>query len=393
MSFGANTTFGFGSAGGGGGIVVAGARNGVSVDSGNNIVLGQNVGAAGNPAVLLSPREVPMAGNSILWSGVGASAAGNLPAFIFKSDATRTGTTPFMFFEDSTGAEMARINFIADFATDDGSVYIGGLSGALDTGATQLDNVAVGWKTLQVNTGNFHAVVGYEALFSNTSGIQNSVVGNSAMFSNTTGSNNTAVGFFALEAITTGSQNTSVGAFAGSGIHTSGADNTSIGYNTGVYGGSATQGNVAFGSQALTTTTHAVGNTNIAIGFKCGFGATTTVGSNNILIGPNIVIGNNFSNTTVIGQGITVSISNVVVLGRADQNIILGSTAAPTDTGQKLQVLGNALISGSIETADPGSGPGTWELGVVVSAAVTLNATQYVAISIGGTLIKLLTGN
>jgi len=40
---------------------VLGANNGVSVDSGTSfVVLGQNVGAVGDPAALLSAREIPI---------------------------------------------------------------------------------------------------------------------------------------------------------------------------------------------------------------------------------------------------------------------------------------------------------------------------------------------
>jgi hypothetical protein len=49
-------------AGGGGGIVVTGARNGLSVDPEGYIILGQSIGAGGNPAALLSDEEIPMAG-------------------------------------------------------------------------------------------------------------------------------------------------------------------------------------------------------------------------------------------------------------------------------------------------------------------------------------------
>lgn len=52
----------FGSIGGSGSAAVKGARNGLSLDSASNVVLGQDIGAAGNPAILLSDREVPMAG-------------------------------------------------------------------------------------------------------------------------------------------------------------------------------------------------------------------------------------------------------------------------------------------------------------------------------------------
>jgi hypothetical protein len=49
-----------------------GADNGVSIDTGSsNVVLGQDVGDPGNPAILLSPREIPTAGNDVLMTGTG----------------------------------------------------------------------------------------------------------------------------------------------------------------------------------------------------------------------------------------------------------------------------------------------------------------------------------
>jgi hypothetical protein len=44
----------------GGGGAVAGARNGLSIDGITDVVLGQDIGAIGNPAALLSDREIPM---------------------------------------------------------------------------------------------------------------------------------------------------------------------------------------------------------------------------------------------------------------------------------------------------------------------------------------------
>lgn len=49
---------------GGGGGTLTGATNGVSL-SGTNVVLGQNVGQVGNPATLLSDREIPLNGNDL----------------------------------------------------------------------------------------------------------------------------------------------------------------------------------------------------------------------------------------------------------------------------------------------------------------------------------------
>lgn len=50
------------SSGSSGGIVVSGARNGLSVDSSGFIVLGQSIAHAGNPAEMLDDQEIPMEG-------------------------------------------------------------------------------------------------------------------------------------------------------------------------------------------------------------------------------------------------------------------------------------------------------------------------------------------
>lgn len=50
-------------------INVAGARNGASIDTGNFVVLGQDIGAVGNPAILLNNREIPMGGKLLNWWG------------------------------------------------------------------------------------------------------------------------------------------------------------------------------------------------------------------------------------------------------------------------------------------------------------------------------------
>jgi len=51
---------------------------------------------------------------------------------------------------------------------------------------------------------------------------------------------------------------------------------------------------------------------------------------------------------------------------------------------------GNAVFSGTLATADPGSGSGSWKLGTAVTTSgLTLNTTTYVEISIGGTVYRL----
>lgn len=61
------------------------AYNGLSVDAAGKIVLGQDVGAAGNPAILLNDREIPMAGFYLDFKG------SNIDVFIDD----RAGTQKF----------------------------------------------------------------------------------------------------------------------------------------------------------------------------------------------------------------------------------------------------------------------------------------------------------
>jgi len=50
---------------------ISGLHNGTSIDGGGLGVLGQDVGAAGNPAILLNDREIPMQSHFIFMTGVG----------------------------------------------------------------------------------------------------------------------------------------------------------------------------------------------------------------------------------------------------------------------------------------------------------------------------------
>ena len=69
-------------------------------------------------------------------------------------------------------------------------------------------------------------------------------------------------------------------------------------------------------------------------------------------------------------------------------NVGIGPTAHTPS--ERLTVDGNILGTGTIKTADPGSGAGAWKLGTAVSSSgLTLNTTQYIEISIGGTIYRL----
>ncbi len=79
-----------------------------------------------------------------------------------------------------------------------------------------------------LTTGFDNTAIGFEALFSNTTGNDNIALGDGALFANTTGSDNVASGSFALLANTTGAGNTATG-FEALLNNTTGGNNTAHG--------------------------------------------------------------------------------------------------------------------------------------------------------------------
>ena len=147
--------------------------------------------------------------------------------------------------------------------------------------------------------------VGKDALYSNSTGTDNSVFGNGAMFTNTTGSKNTASGSFALNKNTIGKENTAMGyrslynnitgdyniAIGDSALYanTSGYQNTAVG-NWSLQNNSSGVDNTGIGLNALLS--NSTGRYNTAVGSWCLKSNTTAY--------YNTAVGNNsmYSNTT-----------------------------------------------------------------------------------------------
>jgi hypothetical protein len=156
-----------------------------------------------------------------------------------------------------------------------------GGAGALFSLTTGTNNTAVGSQALKNNIANDNTADGFLALFSNTTGEFNTAAGYRALFRNTTGGANTADGFLALGGNNTGTANTAVG----------------------------------FGALAANTT----GEGNVALGQ--GAGQNGTPGSNNVYIGATDVLGvagesnacyikSIFGQTSVNGIPVLVNASN-----------------------------------------------------------------------------------
>jgi hypothetical protein len=142
----------------------------------------------------------------------------------------------------------------------------------------------------------YRTALGYQALFSNTSGILNTASGYQALYSNTTGGDNTAIGAQALSANTSGSFSTASG-FRALHFNTTGSGNTASGYQA-LFGNTTGGDNTASGYQALLSNTTGIHNTasgvqalysnttawdNTASGFRALYHNTT--GANNTASG------------------------------------------------------------------------------------------------------------
>ena len=94
---------------------------------------------------------------------------------------------------------------------------------ALFANVSGLENTAIGDQALLDNTGNFNVAVGGAALLNNTTGNENTACGSGAL-NDTTGNDNTALGFQAGILATTGNGNVYIGAgmsgVAGEANHT-----------------------------------------------------------------------------------------------------------------------------------------------------------------------------
>lgn len=216
---------------------------------------------------------------------------------------------------------------------------------------------AIGWQALFSNTtGDRNTASGFQALFNNTSGYQNTASGSQTLYHNTTGSRNTAVGYEALRYNTGGSldtdssSNTAIGAFT---LHfnTTGASNTAIGVGALRDNETGSQ-NTAIGFYALSE--NPAGNYNTAIG---SLAMQFNDGSNNIAIGQqagqntkrgswNIWVGNVGTETDegVIRIGRKGTQSGTWIAGIVESPLSAGAAVVGIQTDGRVGTLASALL-------------------------------------------------
>lgn len=236
------------------------AYNGLSVETGTGIiVLGQDVGAVGNPAILLSNREIPAAN------------------FTISFNASAAQTNNIVQFKNTGAAVRARITNIADFSNtggNSGSEKFGDLASVgSNTNATAIGNSAIA-------ASNDSIAIGTGAN-SGTGGI-NIAIGRSAIVTGAI-QGNVLIG---SSATSTGSNTTLIGAAASAT-----ARSTGVGYSISIAGVNST----GIGDSVV------VGAHEYSIAL--GFGARTTAANQMVIGSP--TAGTGGINDIYIGRGVT----------------------------------------------------------------------------------------
>jgi Chaperone of endosialidase len=195
-----------------------------------------------------------------------------------------------------------------------------GVSPAPDGGYPNRNTAEGTYALFSLTTGADDTAIGSHALFYNASGHNNTAIGSDALSSNTTGHENTATGALALGGNAIGVSNTATG-FQALWFNRTGNDNTAIGSDALVFN-TAGHNNTAIGSETLSHNRTGHDNTAIGLGALGG----NTAGHNNTAVGTNA--GDNQttgSNNVYIGAGIngTAGESNACRIAS-----IFGQTAA-----------------------------------------------------------------
>lgn len=334
-----------------GGVAFAGANNGLSISTVTPgvVVLGQDVGQAGNPAALISSREIPIGSFNLSLSQITTgkfivnSTAPDGTDSVAQFDSNVSISNPngfsairwnvgspegfFSMFGGSGNQQMAVVRNTRAFSAM-GANAGGGVSG-----------VSIS------NTPQSTTAFGFFALANMSGGLvsqNSSAFGTNALRSMTTALNNNAFGLNALEQLLTGQENCCMGYSCAFNLLTDNR-NALFGNSIMVTFGTATNGNGA------------TGGNNTMIGYNAGsivggvFAGITTTFNNCIIAGSISGVsteGTALVNTTLIGNSLFTNVSNVCMIGgnSVAQNIMIAAPNNQPDLGSRLQVYGSLAL-------------------------------------------------
>jgi len=298
--------------------------------------LKNQVSASGNTAV----------GYQALTSNIGPSntAVGNTALFKNTSGNRNTAVGEGAGFWNNSGSSNTALGYWALYGSDgsdnvgigrsavssaDGNSNVGVGNYALSNSASGSYNTALGESALEYClAGSNNTAVGWKSLV-NFTGSNATAMGFEALSAATTGSSNTALGYQAMKALTTGASNTAVGDGA-LAANVNGANNTALG--TQALAANQDHQNTAIGDQALKSYT---GNRTTALGNESGTlsgnVAVSWTGQWNTFLGRYTqTSANGITNSTAIGDAVSVSASNQVRIGDGGVTSIGGTVGWTT---------------------------------------------------------------
>lgn len=269
------------------------------------------------------------------WSGTTwiRFATGSAGWLLLGNAGTIDGTN-FIGTTDNIPFNIKVNNEKAGRITSNGIVLLGYQAGNSNTNTTNTGigyqslftntsgqrNVGIGFQSLYSSNGSYNTAIGYFAMRSNTSGEDNVGIGKRALWSNTTGFKNTAVGSWSLPKNTTGQFNTALGYNALNNV-VNGNNNTAVGYQS--LNNNTVSSNSALGFQAgFSNTTGII----VGIGYQALYANTT--GNMNTAVGFESLLSNTTdgANTAVGYQALRANTSG------GSENTAIGSRALWNNT-------------------------------------------------------------
>jgi hypothetical protein len=215
---------------------------------------------------------------NLYWGTTKLNLSGGASSIDDLSDAQHSDASLYLGFEagginDDGGNNNTGVGFQSLFTNTSGDFNVGNGYQSLYTNTSGQKNTANGYQSMFSNIGGNHNVAnGYQALYSNTSGNYNTASGSFAQLLNTSGANNTANGYMALLSNTTGYNNASLGYQS---LYTNSTGNNNSGLGSGVlYNNSDGKNNTAVGYQALFSNVSGAGN--VMLGHKAGYNELTS---------------------------------------------------------------------------------------------------------------------
>ena len=242
----------------------------------NEIVIGASAQGNGSNSVTLGNTSV----TNVKTSGTIIAGAVTYPNTHGTSGQvlSTTGSGTLTWTTTSGFVDLTTAQTVAGAKTFSSDLNVNGINFGRG-GSNNIDNIAIGYSTLNSNTGWYNSAIGAYALQKNTTGYYNTATGRGALASNISGVGNTANGVSALIQNTVGSSNTAIG-FDVLNNNTEGNLNTAIG-RASLYDNTTGSYNTAIGYAALLYNT--TGINNIAIG-NWAQGSSPTV-NNEITLG------------------------------------------------------------------------------------------------------------